>query len=120
MWANWTAAFGVLIEFVGFGTLAYDLWQTNRGTIRETVELKAEETDAVRMVVSQADKPGESSGIGVEGGRISKLLDQIAFREGDLRKQTALVLRGIIITAFGCLLQTIGSFAQAIQSCGPN
>jgi hypothetical protein len=113
------AAFGVLIEFVGFGTLAYDLIQTNRSTTRETVELNAEKFDAGRIVVFQADKPGEHSGVGIEDGLVGKLLDRIRSREDELRKQTAVILRGVVISAIGCALQVVGSFGQALQSCPP-
>lgn len=116
MWANWLAAFGVMVELVGFVTLAYDLMQTNRASIRETVELKAEKADAGRIVVVEADQPGEVGGVGFEDGRIAKLFDRIKSREDDLRGQTALILRGVFISAIGCALQGIGSFAQALQT----
>lgn len=120
MWANWVGAFGVLIEFVGFWTLAYELYQASKSTILETLDLAAEKSDFDRIVLSDAE--GEPDGLGhsaVEGGRIGKLLDHIKSREAELRKRMDLIIRGVAVTAIGCLMQMVGSFGQALQSGPP-
>jgi hypothetical protein len=69
-----------------------------------------------------SDAEGEPDGLGhsaVEGGRIGKLLDHIKSREAELRKRMDLIIRGVAVTAIGCLMQMVGSFGQALQSGPP-
>lgn len=116
MWANWIAAFGVLIEFVGFGTLAYELMKTNKSTILETLDLAGEQADVETLVFYEADQPGERAGGAFKGGLVGKLIEGIRAREDELRIRTGLIVRGVIISALGCALQMVGSFGQALQS----
>jgi hypothetical protein len=105
----------VLVEFVGFGTLAYELMQTNKSTTLETIDLAGEQTDFGQISISEPDKPGERWRSTIEGGIIGKLIDAIRAREAELRIRTGLIVRGVVITAIGCALQVIGSFGQALQ-----
>jgi hypothetical protein len=111
MWANWVAAFGVLIELVGFGTLAYDLWQTSKSEIRDNVALDAE-PDAFKTIII-GDSRGETT---IEGGLLGKQIAMIRAREDGLRKRMGVIIRGVVITAIGCGFQVVGSFAQALQT----
>jgi hypothetical protein len=115
MWTNWVAAFGVLIEFLGFGTLAYELMKTNKSTILETVDLAGEQIDIETIVFSKAEHPGETSGGAIKGGIVGKLIEGMRARENELRIRTGLIVRGVVISAIGCALQVIGSFGQALQ-----
>ncbi|GEM_PF-5489536 len=116
MWAVWVGAFGILIEFVGFGTLAYELTQTNKSSVTENIDL-ARETSAFDTLTGYdgAGDPGGKPFITVEGGVLGKLIANIRSREDEMRKRTALILRGVAITAIGAGLQVVGSFGQVLQ-----
>jgi hypothetical protein len=113
MW-NWISAFGVLIEFVGFGTLACELWQTTQTSIVEAVDL-ASETSAFDSLVIYDGSDGEPGGAEIIGGAIGKQLDALKRAEANLHERMGLIMRGVVISAVGALLQVIGSFGQALN-----
>lgn len=109
MW-NWIAAFGVLIELFGFGTLAYELWQTSKAEIIETAELSKLTSAFDRITVFDGPE-GHAS---IEGGVIGRQLEALKAGEIKLRERMILIARGAIISAIGCVLQVVGSFGQAL------
>src|ERR1700730_8502476 len=109
MWTNWAVAFGALIEFIGFATLAYDLWQGSKDEIAETTELAAEKSDLAQLAVV------EGAGIELSGGLLGKQLAAIRKRDDQLRRRMGLIVRGVLISAGGAFLQIVGSFVQALK-----
>jgi hypothetical protein len=108
MW-NWIGAFGVLIEFVGFLTLAYEIWKTSKMQIFETISLSAKPAAFDRITV------GSNGGM-VEGGIIGEQIESIRRSELKLRERLNLILRGLFFTAAGSALQVIGGFGQVLQN----
>jgi len=112
MW-NWISAVGVLIELVGFTTLAYDLWVTTKAEIAETTDLANEPYAAKSLMVWEGDDQDEG-GIMIAGGKIGKQIEALKNNLKTQRKRMRVVIRGVLISGFGCLLQLVGSLGQAI------
>jgi hypothetical protein len=109
MWTNWAVAFGAPIEFVGFATLAYDVWQGSKNEFAETTD------PGCREVRSGAVGGREGAGIELSGGLLGKHLAAIRDREDQLRRRMGLIVRGVLISAARAFLQIVGSFGQALN-----
>lgn len=110
MW-NWIAAVGVTIEFAGFATLAVELVRTLRSDILDSVKITRKRTALDKIVVSD----GDNAGIALVGGQLEELIKQINSRQSALRGRMTLIVIGAGISAFGCAMQIVGSFGQALH-----
>jgi len=110
MW-NWISAFGVLVELFGFGTLAYELWRTGQANIVDTVDLAGENTAFETVLISD----GPDGRAEMEGGILGKQIAALRGSELKLRERMTLIIRGVVISAIGCLMQVVGSFGQALN-----
>lgn len=112
MW-NWISEAGLIVEFVGFGLLAYDLWDTTQKAARDHTEVAAK--DETFSAISFDDATGGD----ILGGKLEALLNLYKLREKEWTHRLATVLRGIFVTAVGAALQVIGGFGQALAAhCG--
>ncbi|MGY4177773.1 hypothetical protein ACVIHH_003064 [Bradyrhizobium sp. USDA 4518] len=111
MW-TWIAAWGTLIEFVGFVTLGYEVWQTTKLTIIESVDVAKEKTAFEQLIVSD----GPDGRVDVVGGVIGKQIDARRKAVNELRDRMALIVRGLVISAAGAALQVLGNFGQALNA----
>lgn len=111
--ANWIAAFGVLIEFVGFSTLGFELWRTLSSDIFDNIEITQQTGTADRIEVWDGADDGR---LDLVGGQLGKLIEQINARQSGFRDRTTLIVIGLAFSAVGCFLQIIGSFGQALAA----
>ncbi|OKO69892.1 hypothetical protein [Bradyrhizobium sp. NAS96.2] len=110
MW-NWISAVGVLIEFVGFGMLAWDLWRSARESIEEANAIAAEKSDLGSMIIR--DGIGDVAGTSFNSGALGKLIEARKSDAAKWQTRVLLIARGVSISAFGAALQVVGGFGQA-------
>lgn len=115
MWTNWTAAFGVFIEFIGFLTLAYELVQTNKLAVVDTTAIALEKDDFDRIEIWDGEGNAEGKHSIVAGGSLGKLVESLRAQKEHLHNRTSLIVRGVIFSGVGTALQIIAGFGQAMN-----
>jgi hypothetical protein len=115
MWTNWMAAFGVMIEFVGFATLAYELVQTNKLAVVDTTAIAREKEDFDRIELWDGEGNADGKHMVIVGGGLGKLIEGLRAQKEYLHSRTGLIMRGVIFSGAGTVLQVIAGFGQAMH-----
>lgn len=115
MWSNWVAAFGLLIEFIGFGILAYELVQTNKLAVVDTSTIAQEREDFDRIEIWDGEGNEVGKHMVIVGGQLGKLIEGLRAQKEHLERRTSLILRGVVCSGIGTILQLVAGFGQAIN-----
>ena len=115
MWANWLAAFGLLVEFVGFGILAYELVQTNKLAVVDTTAIAREREDFDRIEIWDGEGNEDGKHMVIVGGQLGKLVEGLRTQKEHLERRTSLIFRGVVFSGIGTTLQLVAGFGQAMN-----
>jgi hypothetical protein len=112
--SQWAGALGVLIEFVGFIVLGYELLQTNRTALEEAKRLASQKSLFDSLVIDAGIISDPASGSAkVQGGLLGYLVESIPRREIEVARSRKMIVGGIAISGIGVVLQIAGAFGQA-------
>jgi hypothetical protein len=112
--SQWVGAIGILIEFVGFIILGYELLQTSRAALDEAKRLAAEKSLFETLAIDEGTISDPTSGSAkVQGGLLGYMVDSIPRREAEAGRSRRMIIGGIAISGLGVFFQIAGAFGQA-------